>query len=65
VTADTFYARWAAKLPPADRTTFLQECALLISVEQARERRRLATDRAYYRRSVDEVLAEIRRQVPR
>jgi hypothetical protein len=54
-----FYTRWASRLHEAHREQFLLELATLITLEQARERRRVCTDDRHYRDACDETAAEI------
>jgi hypothetical protein len=55
-----FYRRWAPKVEAHSRDEFLLELAALLTVEQARERRRLCTDSALYREACEETAAEVR-----
>jgi hypothetical protein len=55
-----FFDRWAGRLPESDREQFLMELAALLTLEQARERRRLCTDRDLYRRACEETSAEVK-----
>jgi hypothetical protein len=60
MTPRDFFTRWAARLDDADRDDFMLELAALLTLEQARERRRLCTDPRAYRQAVEETAAEIR-----
>jgi hypothetical protein len=65
MTLDEFYAHWAAKLGQADREQFMLELAVLVTVEQARERRRLCTDERLYLQACEQTAAEIAQQQAR
>ena len=57
--AGAFFVRWTAKLSPEDCRAFFEELAVLVTTEQARERRRLATDRRYYEQAGAETAREL------
>jgi hypothetical protein len=57
-----FYGKWASRIPRGEREQFLTELAMLLTVEQNRERRRLCTDAKLYREACQETAAEIRRE---
>jgi hypothetical protein len=57
-----FYGKWASHIPRGEREQFLTELAMLLTVEQNRERRRLCTDARLYREACQETAAEIRRE---
>jgi hypothetical protein len=57
-----FYRQWASRIPRDEREQFLTELAMLLTVEQTRERRRLCTDTRLYREACQETAAEIRRE---
>jgi hypothetical protein len=57
-----FYGKWASRIPRAEREQFLTELAMLLTVEQNRERRRLCTDAKLYREACHETAAELRRE---
>jgi hypothetical protein len=56
-----FYRRWASRIPRVEREQFLTELAMLLTLEQIQERRRLCTDAKLYRDACQETAAEIRR----
>ena len=56
-----FFARWVIKLPLDDHDAFLEELAVLLTAEQARERRRLTTDRQRYEQACAQTARELRR----
>jgi hypothetical protein len=56
-----FFRRWAPRIDADSRDEFLMELAMLMTVEQARERRRLCTDARVYRHACEETAAELRR----
>ena len=60
MTPHEFFTHWSERLGPEHRDQFMLELSMLLSVEQARERRRLCTDRRLYREACEETLAEIR-----
>jgi hypothetical protein len=61
MTPNDFYRRWAPRIDADSRDGFLMELAMLMTVEQARERRRLCTDGRLYRQACEETAAELRR----
>jgi hypothetical protein len=63
--AHDFYRKWAARISRRDRDEFLTELAVLLTVEQNRERRRLCTDAKVYREACHETAVEIRRESAR
>jgi hypothetical protein len=54
-----FFRRWSAQLSIQSRDQFLLELATLLALEQARERRRLCTDVALYRKACEATAAEL------
>jgi len=65
MTPHDFIGRWALHLPEECREAFIAEIAQFLTLEQARERRRLCTDAALYRKACEETAAEIWRYVAR
>lgn len=63
MTRHDFIGRWAFHLSEEYREVFLTELALLLTLEQAMERRRLCTDAVLYERACEETAEEIRRYV--
>ena len=53
-----FFLRWGAWFPPRVADEFQMELAVLVTLEQARIRRRLTTSFAAYRQACDETLGE-------
>ena len=60
MTPHEFFTHWSGRLNPEDRDQFMVELSLLLSVEQAQERRRLCTDRRLYREACEQTMAELR-----
>jgi hypothetical protein len=56
-----FYRRWAPRIDADSRDEFLSELAMLMTLEQGRERRRICTDTKAYRQACEETSAELRR----
>ena len=65
MTPHDFIGRWALHLPEKYREAFIAEIAQFLTREQARERRRLCTDAALYRKACEETAEEIWRYVAR
>ena len=63
MTGHEFIGRWVFYLPEEYREVFIADLAQLLTLEQARERRRLCTDTALYRKACEDTVAEIRRYV--
>ena len=59
MTRHDFIGRWAFHLPAEYREAFIAELAQLLTLEQARERRRLCTDAALYQKACGETAEEI------
>jgi len=63
MTRHDFIGRWAFHLPEEYWEVFIAELAKLLTLEQARERRRLCTDTALYQKACEETVEEIRSYV--
>jgi len=63
MTPHDFVGRWALHLPEEYREAFIAELGQLLTLEQARERRRLCTDAAMYQNACEETAEEIWRYV--
>ena len=59
MTRHDFIGRWAFNLREEYREVFIAELAKLLTLEQARERRRLCTDTALYQNACAETTEEI------
>jgi hypothetical protein len=56
-----FVRRWSPRISPESRDEFLMELAMVMTLEQGRERRRICTDTSAYRQACEETGAELRR----
>ena len=65
MTRHEFIGRWVFYLPEEYREVFIAELAQLLTLEQARERRRLCTDAALYQKACEETAEEIWHYVAR
>jgi hypothetical protein len=63
MTPHDFVGHWAFHLPEKYREVFIAELVKLLTLEQARERRRLCTDAALYQNACEETAEEIWRYV--
>jgi len=63
MTPHDFVGHWAFHLPEKYREVFIAELVKLLTLEQARERRRLCTDAALYQNACAETAEEIWRYV--
>jgi hypothetical protein len=59
-----FFKRWAPELRIESHERFLVELAMLLTLEQARERRLLCTDTRLYREACEATAADLRRFDP-
>lgn len=59
MTLADFFDRWASWVPIRARATFTADLLLVVTAEQARERRRLCTDRRLYEQACVRTAEEI------
>jgi hypothetical protein len=57
-----FFERWTPELRTESRERFLVELAMLLTLEQARERHLLCTDARLYREACETTAADLRRR---